>query len=148
MGTASPVNCKGFCLEAPSGSPCRMYCLPWGWSPRLVDCFGDGFLRGQGSSLSFSRDVSLLPVIWIYLVGPVNLPLAAELRAGRANAAGAAGRGWGLPKEVFSGHEADEGGCLVSRREACYHMPPSAGKCVAIEGPGQLWLGRSCLHLL
>lgn len=94
-----------------------------------MDRFGDGFLLGQASSFPFPHDISLLPVIWIYLVGPVELSLAAELQAGRADAAGAAGRRWGLPKEVFPGHEADEGGCLVSREEACYHVPPSAGEC-------------------
>lgn len=102
----------------------------WQWHEADVNIEGDivpaKVLQVFRKLVENAIETCCLSVIWIYLVGPVNLPLGAELRAGRTNAAGAAGRGWGLPKEVFSGHEADEGGCLVSRREACYHIPPSA----------------------
>ncbi|XP_014390029.1 PREDICTED: protein mab-21-like 3 isoform X3 [Myotis brandtii] len=67
-----------------------------------------------------------LSVVWVLPVGPLALSLAAELPAGRAGAAGAPGRGRGLPPAVLPGPAADEGGRLVSRAEACDHVPPPA----------------------
>ena len=97
-----------------------------GLVPQPRGCF-------RGSTHSGRRHLSQwplfsLPVLWIHPVGPFALSLAAELLTGRAGAAGAAGRGQGLPPAVFPGAAAAEGGRLVSGEEARPHVPPPAGE--------------------
>lgn len=122
-----------------------------GLAPRPVDAAEmafSSFLLRPASSFSRPRP-PLPPVVWILPVGPLALSLAAELPAGRAGAAGAPGRGRGLPPALLPGPAADEGGRLVSRAEACDHIPPPAGECAAGAtgvGPLCVWLGLAWPH--
>ena len=84
------AHVQGAGLEAPSVSPRGRSCLPTGRAPTLVGCFGDGFLRDQPHPSHFPRCFSP-SVIRVQLAGLFKLSLAAELLAGRAGAAGAAG---------------------------------------------------------
>ena len=147
VGTAFPVNCPrargwpGGSLGVPTRAVLPAHCQ--GPHPR-------GLLRrwlspGPAPPFSLPAVSVSLPVTRVQLAGLLTLSLAAELLAGGAGAAAAAGWGRGLPAEVLSGPAADEGGRLVSGDAACDHVLPPAGAGWPQQRAGRVGLCSVCV---